>query len=88
MIEVHKIDATTFDVSVKGTTTTHHRVTVSNDYYEMLTGGDISPEDLLKKSFEFLLQREPNTAILEEFDLQLINHYFPEFEQEIKSSSG
>ena len=88
MIEVHKIDDSTFDVSVKGSITTHHRVTLSSDYYEQLTGGDISPEMLLKKSFEFLLQRESNTAILEAFDLQLISQYFPEFEQEMKSSSG
>ena len=83
MIEVHKIDDTTYDVSVKGRITSHHRVTVSKEYYEKLTGGRITVEELLKKSFEFLLQREPNTAILSEFDLQVISQYFPEYESEI-----
>lgn len=84
MIEVRKIDDTTFDVRVTDKTTTQHRVTLPESYYQQLTGGEVASETLLEKSFEFLLEREPNTAILAEFDLKLINRYFPEFEYEIQ----
>jgi len=34
--------------------------------------------------FKFLLEREPNTSILSEFDITVIKRYFPEYEKEIK----
>ena len=40
--------------------------------------------DLIKKSFEFLLERESKESILRKFNLKVINQYFPEYEQEIK----
>ena len=42
------------------------------------------PEDLVRRSFEFLLEREPRTSILREFDLPVIGRYFPEYEREIR----
>jgi hypothetical protein len=39
----------------------------------------------VKRSFEFLLEREPNTSILPEFDLSVIQRYFPEYERTIRS---
>ena len=38
----------------------------------------------MRKSFEFLLEREPKESILRQFDLPLIGRYFPEYEREIK----
>ena len=38
-----------------------------------------SPEQLVRASFEFLLEREPPAAILPRFDLAEIERYFPEF---------
>jgi len=35
--------------------------------------------DLLRRSFEFLLDRESNTSILREFDLSTIERYYPEY---------
>ena len=37
-------------------------------------------EDLVRDSFAFLLQREPKESILKEFDLSVIERYFPEYE--------
>ena len=74
-----------FEVTVNGNTVTKHRVTVTKAYYQQLTSGAASPEELLKKSFEFLLAREPNTSILSEFNLKVISRYFPEYEREMKS---
>lgn len=82
-IEVKQKDTETFEVTVRETTTTTHLVTLSQDYYQKLTGGRISPETLIEKSFEFLLERESNTMILARFDLPVIGDYFPEFEKNI-----
>lgn len=88
MITVKKINETTFEVTVEGRTTTTHRVTVEINYYDKLTGGKVPPEVLVEKSFEFLLEREPNTSILRTFDLPVIGRYFPEYERTIKGMLG
>lgn len=72
-----------FEVRVAANTVTHHKVIVAKDYYEKLTGGNISAEKLVEKSFKFLLARESNTSILSEFNLKVIASYFPEYEQEM-----
>lgn len=82
-ITVEKTNATTFKVTVKGGTTTTHVVTVTDAYYQKLTGTRTTPDLLIEKSFEFLLQRESNTSILRTFDLPVIQHYFPEYERTI-----
>ena len=83
MIDIRKIEATTFEVVVNDATRTLHRVTLSAEYYQKLTAGHLTAEDLIRKSFEFLLEREPNTSILGTFDLQMIGRYFPEYERVI-----
>lgn len=80
-IEVKQKDTENFEVTVREATTTTHMVTVSQEYYQKLTGGKISPETLIEKSFEFLLERESNTMILSRFDLAVIGDYFPEYEK-------
>ena len=86
MITVEKIDASTFKVTVKGGKTTNHTVSVNPSYYEKLTGGRISAEELVERSFEFLLKRESNTSILSSFDLPVIGRYFPEYENIIRKT--
>jgi len=83
-ITVQVIDETTFNVTVASNTTTSHTVTVTPDDYQRLTGGRISPAELVERSFQFLLEREPNTSILSSFDLTVIGGYFPEYEQTIR----
>jgi len=84
MITVKKIDDRTLEVAVAGRTTTTHRVIVDPAYHEKLTGGLISAEKLVEKSFEFLLERESNTSILRTFELPVIGRYFPEYETSIR----
>ncbi|HSM71183.1 MAG TPA: hypothetical protein VK851_06540 [Anaerolineales bacterium] len=74
-----------FEVTVRSSTVTHHKVTLTQEYYEKLTAGAVSAEELVRISFEFLLAREPNTSILSDFDLSVISNYFPVYEQEMKS---
>ena len=61
-----------------------HRVTVNPDDHKHLTGGKIEARELVKRSFEFLLEREPKESILRQFDLRVIGRYFPEYEREMK----
>ena len=82
-IEVVRRDNETFDVTVKDLVTTNHRVILFSDYHQKLTGGKVSAETLIEKSFEFLLERESNTMILSNFDLPVIGEYFPEYEGDI-----
>ncbi len=84
MIEVRKLDDTRYEVTVRARTTTTHTVNLDPAYYQRLTGGQVSPERLVAASFEFLLEREPNTSILRQFDLPVINRYFPEYENTIR----
>jgi hypothetical protein len=43
------------------------------------------PSDLVHRSFEFLLAREPKESILRSFGLSVISRYFPEYEREIRA---
>ena len=69
----------TFEVVVTTQSTTTHSVTISDAIHTQLTNGKISKETLLEKSFEFLLEREPNTSILSQFKIEVISKYFPDF---------
>ena len=84
MIIVKLIKGSDFEVIVESELTTQHEVHVTNEFYKLLTGGKVSYENLIKASFEFLLERESNNSILSQFDLKVITHYFPEYEKEIK----
>jgi hypothetical protein len=46
--------------------------------------GATDPTDLVRRSFVFLLAREPKESILRSFDLSVIARYFPEYEREIR----
>jgi len=86
MIEVKKENNNTFMVKItEGDSRTEHIVSLSDEYYGFLTQNKISKEELIKRAFEFLLEREPKESILSKFDLTLIQHYFPEFEDETKA---
>ncbi len=84
MITVRKVDNATFEVTIEKGTSTTHTVTVSPAYYEKLTNKSVGPEELVRQSFVFLLERESNTSILRSFDLPVIGRYFPEYEKTIR----
>jgi hypothetical protein len=41
-------------------------------------------KDLVRRSFEFLLEREPPESILRRFDLAVIQRYFPEYDRQFQ----
>lgn len=85
MIEVRKREEKEFTVIISEEgSKTEHIVTLDDDHYEVLTHGKIPKEELIKRSFEFLLERESKESILSRFNLRVIKNYFPEYEEEIK----
>ena len=73
-----------FKVSlVENNETLEFDVDLDKQYYKQLTSKEILPEELIKKSFRFLLEREGKEAILYSFNLKVIQKYFPDFEAEI-----
>lgn len=65
---------------------THHLVHVQPADLERWGRGR-SPEELVRRSFEFLLQRESKESILRDFELSVIPRYFPEYDQVITGSA-
>lgn len=59
---------------------THHLVHVQPSDLQRWGRGR-SPEELVRRSFEFLLHRESKESILREFDLSVIQRYFPDYDQ-------
>lgn len=83
-IEVTPLGGGAFRVRViRGTDTTTHRVTVPPSLLENLGAGEVLPEQVVRESFAFLLEREPAGSILSEFSLDQISRYFPDFEEEL-----
>ena len=68
----------------------HHTVSVSvEDLRRWGRGHDAAAvEDLVRRSFEFLLQRGPPSSILNRFELSVIQRYFPEYDQQLRPQAG
>ena len=88
-IEVEKVGEGEFQVRViESKTATAHRVTLKPADYERLASGKIEATELVRRSFEFLLENEPKESILTRFDLSVIGRYFPGFEREMRRRLG
>ena len=64
---------------------TRHAVAVSQADLDRLAPGHYDPEALVRASFEFLLEREPRESILRQFELPVIERYFPGYERQIRA---
>ena len=73
-----------FEITVKADQLTKHVVSVTDQMLLNLTNNKISKEELLNFSFNFLLEREPNTSILSKFDIIVISKYFPEYTNKVR----
>jgi hypothetical protein len=82
-MKIEKLTEDVFKVTVSGSIATQHEVTVTDLAHHHLTSGRTTKEELLDFSFKFLLDREPNTSILSQFDITVISQYFPEYESEL-----
>ncbi len=70
-----------------GRTVSDHTVTVTTSDVERLAPLS-SVEDLVKRSFEFLLEREPPRSILPHFSLPEIERYFPDYPRLLPAKRG
>ena len=73
-----------FEITVNADQSTKHVVSVTDQMLLNLTNNKISKEELLNFSFNFLLEREPNTSILSKFDIIVISKYFPEYTKKVR----
>jgi hypothetical protein len=83
-------DAWTCFVTVRGERSdasdgseTHHAVTLTAADLARYAPDGAAPDELVRRSFEFLLAREPKESILGRFDLPVIGRYFPDYERTI-----
>ena len=84
-IEVRKSGESAYDVRVtEGKSESSHHETLGAADYERLAAGKVTQEEFIRRSFEFLLERESKESILARFDLTVISRYFPQYEREIK----
>ncbi|HVB98746.1 MAG TPA: hypothetical protein VNJ12_05355 [Candidatus Dormibacteraeota bacterium] len=84
-ISVRSENETRFEVTVRENgSETRHVVTVEPAYAGQLAGKLASTEELVRRSFEFLIEREPKESILSQFNLREISRYFPDYETEIR----
>ena len=81
---INQLSNDKFLVIIYGDQQTKHLVSLSDELYFSLTSKKISKKELLKYSFQFLLEREPNTTILSSFELTEISKYFPEYLKKVK----
>ena len=87
-ILINQLSNDNFEVTIYSDQQTKHMVSISDEIYFSLTSKKISKKELLKFSFQFLLKRELNTAILSSFELTIISKYFPEFTKNVEKYCG
>lgn len=85
-ITVSEIKAGEFQVRVSegGTETSHHVAISPADYNRYAGTSGVTQEELVRRSFEFLLEHEPKESIIGRFQLNVISRYFPQFEKEMQ----
>ena len=83
-ISIKKQTNDVFQVTVTDSMTTTHEVTVTDQSLTDLTENKMTKTQLLKFSFNFLLDREPNTSILSSFDINVISKYFSDYRVEVR----
>jgi hypothetical protein len=71
------------EVEVSGTVAGRQRFLLARALHQRLAKGRHSAESCIDAAFRFLLDREPKESILRQFDLAVIERYFPEFEREL-----
>ena len=76
-----------FEVTVRESgSETVHRVNMTKAAFKRFTQGKTcTPAEFVKKSFEFLLEKEPKESIFKKFEITVISQYFPEYAEEIAS---
>ena len=83
-ISIKTLSDDVFEVTVAKNSITTHTVTVTDQSLSNLTFNKVTKTQLLECSFNFLLDREPNTSILSSFDINVISKYFYDYKEEVR----
>ena len=83
-MSIKKLNDDVFEVIVSNSITTVHEVTVTDQNLTDLTDNKVTKRQLLEFSFNFLLDREPNTSILPSFDINVISRFFSDYGDEVR----
>lgn len=71
-----------FEVELHDGGRTHtYDVTLNWSDYDHWCHGQVAPERVIERVFQFLLEREPATAIMSSFDCAVIRRFFPEVDK-------
>tara|TARA_B100000029_G_C16944164_1_gene729988 strand:- start:290 stop:562 length:273 start_codon:yes stop_codon:yes gene_type:complete len=84
-ISIKEITSNEFQVTINSNSLTTHNVILTDEVHKDLTDDKVTKVELLDFSFQFLLDREPNTSILSSFELTVISRYFPEYKQSVRN---
>jgi hypothetical protein len=66
-----------------GGQTYDYQVTLSWSDYDLWCRGRVAPSEVVERIFEFLLHREPPSAIMSKFDCSVVRRYFPDVDEEL-----
>jgi hypothetical protein len=58
-------------------------VSLSQSDYQAWSEGKATPAEVVRAAFQFLLDREPASSIMSQFDCSVIRRYFPEVDREL-----
>ena len=83
-VSIKKLSDDVFEVTVAKNSTTTHTLTVTDQSLTDLTDDNATKTQLVEFSFKFPLEREPNTAILSSFDINVISKYFSNYKDEVR----
>lgn len=82
-IQIRPLDDEHFEVTIdEGTSQSMHVVTASRKEADLLCDG-CDTERLVEASVRFLLDRESKEAIMNQFDLDVIVRFFPDYPSKI-----
>jgi hypothetical protein len=88
-VTVAQVGAGAYAVTTSGAgRTTTHTVRVPARLPETLGCTHVPVDELVRRSFMFLLEREPATAILQTFSLEQIGDYFPDYPDTMRRLLG
>jgi hypothetical protein len=74
-----------FGVEVEeGNEVTGHKVRLPRSFLDDLLLTGVDEEQIVRETFDFLLEREPANSILAEFSLDDVSRYFPDFPEELQ----
>jgi hypothetical protein len=83
-LTITELEPGTFGVQVEeGHETTSHQIRLDDDFLDDAGLDTFEREALVRETFEFLLEREPATAIMSEFGLDDVQRFFPDLVEEL-----